>query len=598
MSRLVPRLAGLAVPAFAALGLATSASAAPIVGPAGDAFYTPPSSVPAAGTPGELISYRQAAQNLGSGLPSTTGYDILYRSTDSSGKPNFVTGSVLIPSGSKATVGFAFGTQGLAPQCAPSKQLAAGTEYEGPNVALALKSGYSVVGSDYAGYTTGTHPAYTAGASEGHAVLDALKAAQQIPTGGTPAGGKTALWGFSQGGQAASWAAELAPTYAPDLNLIGLAVGGVPANLQKTAENLNKSVGASFLLEAVVGLANEYPEDIPFDELSNATGKAARDDAQSNLCVFAALNKYINRDIADFTTGGQTLAQLTAIPSVKKVIDAQQLGTKAVPVPVYHFHGQGDEIVPLQQDYDLKKAWCAKGVKDQFELYPSEHIVSALQAGPSVVKWIQDRLDGKAAPSTCNNGLPDPVSNADPAGGDFNVPLSNWNLTGTATLAKLNQSLVLPGGSTFSGNTNLTAKRLTGTLKVNPFLTPVTLFGIKINTAIRLVPAGDTSGSASLDDNGQLHITANAPVVIYINSLSVGPIKLGTNCRTQSTVHIPLKYDGSVANLGAGGLTFNSTATFPPLTDCGLYGPLLSALISGSGNKFALNVAPPAPKPY
>jgi pimeloyl-ACP methyl ester carboxylesterase len=602
MSRLVPRLAGFALPVVAALGMAASASAAPVQGPAGDAFYTPPTNVPASGTPGELIWYRQASVNLGAGTPATTGYNILYRSSDSNGNSNFVTGTVLVPraatTGFRPTVGYAFGTQGLAKKCAPSKQMAAGTEYEAPNLIAALNKGYAVVGSDYAGYTTGTEASYIAGASEGHATLDAIKAARQIPNGGVNAAGKTALWGYSQGGQATSFAAQQAPTYAPNLNLVGVATGGVPGDLDKTARYLNGSAGASFLLQAIVGLATEYPDGVPFDELANSAGQAARTDARANLCVFGALNKYINRNISTFVNNGQSLDSLLNIPSVKATIAAQKIGNTAPQVPIYQFHGQADEFIPLDQAYQLKKDWCALGTKVQFDLYPSEHLTTLFQGSTNSLNWIANRFAGATAPSSCNNGLPNPTSTANPGGGDFTVNLDNWNLNGKATLAKLNQSLTLPAGSTFNGTANLTKKLLVGSIAVQPFTTVIDILGIKVNTAIKLVPTGNIQGNVNLDDNGQLHIVGSAPVSVRINSLTVGPINLGTNCKTQSTTHIPIRFDGPVSALGTGQLTSNTLATFPPLADCGIYGPVLSALIAGSGNRFILTESPPAPRSY
>ena len=82
------------------------------------------------------------------------------------------------------------------------------------------------------------------------------------------------------------------------------------------------------------------------------------------------------------------LAQLEAMPSIAAAINAQQLGTTRIPVPVYQYHGQADEIIPLAQDIALKQQYCAEGVPDEFVLYPSEHITTQFQAAPQV-----DHLD-------------------------------------------------------------------------------------------------------------------------------------------------------------------------------------------------------------
>lgn len=177
---------GGAVMAFVA---ASDASAAPVVGASGMAFYTPPSSLPS-GSPGELISYRPATVNLNVTLPAVNAWNVMYLSTNQQGEPDVVTGTVLVPkgawsgSGARPLVSYAEGTQGLAQKCAPSIQMAEGTEYDGGATIAALQKGYAVAVTDYQGYTTGSVPSYIAGRSEGHAVLDIVRAARQIPSSG------------------------------------------------------------------------------------------------------------------------------------------------------------------------------------------------------------------------------------------------------------------------------------------------------------------------------------------------------------------------------------------------------------------------------
>ena len=119
-----------------ALTMAATASATPVEGPAGEAFYTPPSSTPA-GSAGELVWYRPATVNLQVPLPANKAWTVLYQSTGQRGEPDFVTGTVIVPSskwsgkGSRPVVTVGIGTQGIASKCAPSKQVVNGTEYDG-----------------------------------------------------------------------------------------------------------------------------------------------------------------------------------------------------------------------------------------------------------------------------------------------------------------------------------------------------------------------------------------------------------------------------------------------------------------------------------
>lgn len=590
------RLAGAAVAALATLGLASSATAAPVVGPSGDSFYTPPTSVPASGTAGELIWYRPATVNLGSGVSTPNAWTVLYRSRDSRGTSNFVTGTVYVPkSGYRGqNVSYAHGTQGLAKACAPSKQVIAGTEYEAPNIAAALAKGYAVFATDYAGYTNGSTPTYLAGKSQGNAVIDLIRAAKQIPTAAVRSypTGPNVIWGYSQGGQAAGWAGENAPT---DLNLKGVAAGGVPGDFVASAKALNAAEGASFLLGGVIGLSTEYPQGIPFDELANAAGQQARSEALAGGCVFSLLNKYRNANISTYVKDNQTLDQLLTIPSVQQTLAAQSLGTRKINMPVYQFHGAADEFLPLGQGYALKKAWCAKGTNVKFDLYPSEHLTSLFQAAPSVLTWAADRFASRSQSGNCNNGKPNPTSTADAPGGDFIVKLDNWLLSGTVKLKTLNQTLALPDASRFNGTTNLTTQKLDGQASIPPFNTIIDIAGIKVRTKITLVPTGPIVGAVNLDDNGDLHLDGNAPMILRIESLQAVGITFGTNCRTERSLQISIKYDGPVSALGTGKLTSSTPGTIPPLVDCGVYGPVLSSLVAATGNTFTLTERPPPP---
>ena len=179
----------LALSFLVVLIVPSGASAAPVEGPSGSAFYTPPSLTPA-GSAGELVGYRPTTANLNVTLPSNKAWTVLYQSTDEQGNPDWVTGTVIVPTakwsgkGERPVVSYAPGTQGLGHQCAPSLQIVAGTEYDGGAIIESLKKGYAVTITDYQGYTSGAIPTYSAGKAEGQAVLDAERAGRQIPSSG------------------------------------------------------------------------------------------------------------------------------------------------------------------------------------------------------------------------------------------------------------------------------------------------------------------------------------------------------------------------------------------------------------------------------
>jgi hypothetical protein len=143
----------------AALALAvSSAYAAPVVGPADDSFFTYPTQDLSAGKHGDLITYRQTTVKLDVNAPASNAWNVTYKFRNSYDDVNLaMSGTVIVPktnwtgTGPRPVVLYAVGTHGLATKCAPTRQLAAGTDYEAANIAAALKAGYAVLVTDYQG---------------------------------------------------------------------------------------------------------------------------------------------------------------------------------------------------------------------------------------------------------------------------------------------------------------------------------------------------------------------------------------------------------------------------------------------------------------
>lgn len=589
------------------LTVTAPALATPVEGPAGEAFYTPPAPQPA-GPPGTLTWYRPATVNLGVPLPAVKAWTVLYSSRDQQGEPDWVTGTVIVPTsawpgqGSRPVVDYAVGTQGLGHTCAPSLQMAAGTEYDGAAAVAALRAGYGVVMTDYQGYTNGAIPTYTAGKAEGQATLDIARAADQIPGSGISPSNPTIVWGYSQGGQAAGWAGELDPTYAPELNLIGVAAGGVPANLNAVAEFADGSVGTGFVLSSVIGLEAAYPQIAALeDQLINQAGKEAKAKLLSE-CVIKALADFRDRKISEFTVGNRSLTQLKSeYPELQQIINEQQLGTQEVPAPVYHYHGLEDEYVPITQDVTLHHAWCGLGVVDDFQLYHSEHMLTDPTAVATVMKWIGERVAGSPAPSTCGlhaegQTLP-ATARLTPEVGDLTLRLPAWAVSGSVTTAKLGLGLNIPAGSTFSADADLTAETLSATLFTPPINETVTLFGlVPVTIRANLVQAGPINGHASLSEGGTVTMAATGGANLTVKSFGIAFFNISLGCTTVRPIELPLNVSEPVNALASGSISISASVTVPPFGGCNpLSAALVTSLISGSGNKLNITVTPPPP---
>ncbi len=196
------------------------ANAAVKQGPAGDAFYTPPSALPS-GAHGTPIWQRKltGAPVLKSAKSNTL---LLYTSSGLDNKAVAVSGDVAIPKGKAPkggwpVISWAHGTVGIADACAPSK-IGTQANYDSPLLNSWLKAGYAVVRTDYEGLgTPGPHP-YLIGSSEGRSTLDMVRAARKL---NPDIGSQLVIAGHSQGGQAALFAASLAKKWTPELKLDG-----------------------------------------------------------------------------------------------------------------------------------------------------------------------------------------------------------------------------------------------------------------------------------------------------------------------------------------------------------------------------------------
>jgi pimeloyl-ACP methyl ester carboxylesterase len=584
--------------------MASVASATPVEGPSGSAFYTPPSPTPA-GSAGELVWYRPATVNLNVTLPNIKAWSVLYQSTGQQGQPDWVTGTVIVPTakwsgkGERPVVTYAEGTQGLAHQCAPSLQMAAGTEYDGGATIESLKKGYAVTITDYQGYTNGAVPTYSAGKAEGQAVLDVVRAGRQVPGSGISAGAPAIVWGYSQGGQAASWAAELQSSYAPDVKMVGLAAGGTPANLQATGEFDNASVGTGFGLDGLIGLSAAYPEEFPLASLSNAAGLEAAGKLL-NECAIQSLADFrgINND--EYTIGHKTVAQLEAEhPSMEKVLNEQQLGTKTVPVPVYHYHGLEDEFVPVAQDVALHQAWCSLGVKDDFQLYPGDHLLTDPTAIPTVIKWVEERLAGKTAPSTCGLHSPSATlpssARLTPETGDLVIPLPAWQLNGSVTEAKSGISVEVPKGATLSAEGDVTTGALTANLSIPPINQTIWIGLIPVTVKGALTPTGTIHGTVSLTNSAVFSESASGAANELVGSVGIGFFQVPIGCTTVEPIQLPLSISEPVNALVTGGFAIKTTVTVPEFGGCGLFGPILTATMSGPNNPINITASPPPP---
>ena len=328
---------------------------------------------------------------------------VLYRSTDALGRPITVSGVILVPNaawtgrGPRPLVGYTIGSQGLADRCAPSAQLAGGTEYEAAEISEALSHGWAIALTDYPGLgTPGDHP-YVVGRELGRSVLDVMRAALRLPADGLAAHPPLAVFGYSEGGEAAGWAFQLQPTYARDLPLRGGAVGAAPANFFREYAFLDGGGGqnvAFLLLYAALGFNTAYP-NLHLAQYLNANGRTAVARLE-NTCIEDAVLDGLTmpKDPAYYETASPLTSALW-----RARFRENNLGTIAPREPVILGAAREDEAIAPDQTRTLYHQWCALGVNAQLDDIPvGEHISGGVEFAPAPFRFLADRLAGKALP--------------------------------------------------------------------------------------------------------------------------------------------------------------------------------------------------------
>lgn len=377
--------------------VSAAASASEIPSPSGspglptvadDALYYPEPDTYAVATPGQIIASLELAAPAG-----TRAWFVVYASTGLDDEPVPVSGIVLAPSAAAPEGGFpvvawAHATTGIADQCAPSKQGLDGIPAE---VRGLVEQGYVVTATDYEGLgTIGIHP-YIVGKSEGRSVLDSIVAAQALPD--AHAGTRAVVIGHSQGGHAALWSGELAPSYAPGLTLLGALAGSPPIDLpaweawafhEAAAGHLEASDAPLLMFGVWNGIY-----DAPLSFLTNAGRQSAL--AGRDACGPSPF------------TSNPYLHDPAVISEWRDLLAGNSPGAALTGVPFRVVSPRGDEAVQYESQVAGVQAMCAVGDTVELIAVDGRHDASMWQPGAwaDVAAWIADRFADAPAVTTC-----------------------------------------------------------------------------------------------------------------------------------------------------------------------------------------------------
>ncbi len=371
------------------------------------AFYQPPRPLPA-GPAGSLI--RSARVNGIPGVPSgATVWRILFHSTTIYGGDLAESGYVIAPGSSPPAAGYpviawAHGTTGFAAPCAPSLFTDAGgasRPYLLPGLASYLRAGFVVAAADYQGLgvTDGVHP-YLLGASEGRAVLDATRASRQLS--GLRTANTVVIYGHSQGGHAALFAGEMAPTYAPDLHVIGVVAAAPATGLSTLISIIGTPVGQQFLpfsIPTSYSWTQTY-RDLPASDVFTPSGEQFASTEVTKGCLASVADAIRTQHLTPIQVFP---ASAETNPVVIAHAQANDPGRVRTTVPLLVLQGTKDMTVPppLTDTFVTGKA-CPVGDTVQYlHVTGATHGTVVIIGAPSILQWMEGRLSDSPAPTTC-----------------------------------------------------------------------------------------------------------------------------------------------------------------------------------------------------
>lgn len=402
--RWLPLLIAAVTALSAGLVAAAGPAVADIPAPSQDAFYQPPAGYEAQPDGTILRSRPVTATALSVPIPVDS-WQLLYKSLDSHRVPVADVATVLVPrtpwtgDGPRPLVSYQTAEDSLGSRCAPSYALTAGLGAATSNaaseslmIAYLLSRGWAVVTADY----EGPESEFLAGPQAGYAVLDGIRAALQFGPSGLSPHVPTGLWGYSGGAFATAWAAHLQQTHAPELGLDGIALGGLPADLEATMRNVDGGYGFGLTFGGVTGIDRAYPE-MRLSELFTTDGRAAMQ-ASSAACTVDLIATYAFRSLRDYTVDPRPFD----VPALRDALAENSPAPGTLSAPIYSYHADGDELVPVAVHDDFVRQSCAAGSTVQVVRYPGgSHNTTLISGAPGAIDFLAARFAGRAAIDDC-----------------------------------------------------------------------------------------------------------------------------------------------------------------------------------------------------
>jgi len=364
---------------------------ADVTPPDEDSFYCEPEKVDTFRA-GEVLDARRVDVRGIRRVINADAWQVKFRSTDSRGAPAAGVTTVMVPrrrfNGSiRPLLSYQCAIDSLGATADPSYTLRRGSQWELPFMTRALRRGWAVVTTDH----TGPRHAFAAGQLAARFVLDGIRAAIAFGPTGFDAATPIGLWGYSGGAQATLCAAEQQPTYAPELNIVGAAAGGLtvdPSTVSGTFEDVyDGSLLSGIPLGAIIGISREYP-DVDLLGALTSQGQAIVQSAAA-MTVEELFMSYPFLHWRELLT----VPGVLEIPGLRAAFEANRFGQATPMTPMYLYHGVHEQNLAIAEADKFVETYRRDGADVTYQrMRFGEHIIVSVTGAPGALRFLSERF--------------------------------------------------------------------------------------------------------------------------------------------------------------------------------------------------------------
>lgn len=362
--------------------------------PGEDAFYGVPERLDGF-RPGEVLDGRPVEVRGFRRVVDADAWQVKFRSTDTRGDAVSAVTTVMVPRRTfngpvRPLLSYQCAIDSLGAAADPSYTLRHGDQPELVFMARALRRGWAVVTTDF----TGPRHAFAAGLLAARLVLDGIRAAIAFGPAGFDAATPIGLWGYSGGAQATLCAAEQHPGYAPELNIVGAAAGGITVDVATMTETFEDVYDGSLLsgvpLGAIIGISREFPEVQLLGALT----------PQGRALVASADEMTVDQLFMSFPFlhwGEYLTVPVFDIPGLRAAFEASRLGQATPTTTLYLYHGVHEQNLPIADADRFVETYRRDGADVTYRrLRFGEHIIVIVTGAAGALRFLGDRFAARS----------------------------------------------------------------------------------------------------------------------------------------------------------------------------------------------------------